>query len=345
MKKSLLTFIAAILVLAVLAACASPGSNEAPQTPEASDAAPEAPEAPEASEDNAGGLDLSQARAGLAIHFLTDDYGVIASQAFEEVMRDAGVGTISVLDANGDAQKQLADMESFVDQGYDMIVILPIDELGIVDIINRATEQGIIVVAISYIPGANVTATVNAKDFEFSYEVGSELAALMNYEGTIAFIDASVDPMRITERRRGFMAVVDEHPGLEIVTIERRLMPDEARIAAEGILIAHPELDAIWGIFSNLLYGAAAAARDMGRDELIIGGVDADMAILNLMREGWIHAVAAQLPYSAGELAAQAALNAFLGNPVSEEYLSDHVIYLQGQEEQAALEVWNRPLE
>jgi len=327
MKKTVSILVTMILALAMLVSC---GPAEEP--------APAPAESP-------GEADLSGLRAGLAIHFQMDDYGVIATQAFVDVMEEAGVGTITVLDANGDPQKQLADMESFLAQEYDIIVISPMDDQAVVDVLNRATAQGIITVTITYVPGGNVTSNVEAGNYEFSYEVATELASLMDYEGTIAIMDIPMNLWRTGRRHQAFLDVIDQHPGLEVVTVDRRLSPEEARMAAEGILTANPDLGAIWGTFSNVVYGAGAAVRDMGRSEVIVGGIDADASILHLMRDGWIHAVAAQLPYSHGEMAARAGLNAFLGLPFNEEYLAEYRIYVQGQEERASEEVWGRPLD
>ncbi|HMB59512.1 MAG TPA: substrate-binding domain-containing protein, partial [Xanthomonadales bacterium] len=76
------------------------------------------------------------------------------------------------------------------------------------------------------------------------------------------------------------------------------------------------DLAGIWCAFSNQLVGAADALRTANRKGVVLTGIDADKAIIERIRRGWITGTAAQFPREQGQLAAEAALQASKGEPV-----------------------------
>ena len=97
---------------------------------------------------------------------------------------------------------------------------------------------------------------------------------------------------------------------------------DQARVqdTVAGILIAHPDLDGIWCTFSNQLVGAADALRSANRKDIALTGIDADQAIIERIRNGWITGAAAQFPKEQGRLAARAVFEHLEGNSVPVSY-------------------------
>ncbi len=288
--------------------------------------------------------DAADLKIGLSIHFKTDDYGVVCSDAFEARCEEYGIGEYKVLDANSDASQQLADIETFIAEGYDAIVVSPVDDAAVKDVINEATDQGIEVVTITHVPDANVLCNISAGNYDFSCEVCEKLCEAMDYQGKVALLDITTNLWRTNQRLQAFEDTIAQYPDMEIVATELAMTPDEAKTVAENILTANPDLGGIFGTFSNVTYGAAAAAKDAGRDDLILGGVDADMSILNLMQEGWVQAAAAQIPNTHSELAVDALMKYYSGEEIEDEYAAEYKIYVQGEEEQCAEEVWGKSL-
>lgn len=316
------------MVATMLIGC---GSSEEP----ADDAAAETTEA----------KDLADCKIGMSVHFKTDDYGVICSEAFEATCEEYGVGEYTVLDANSDASKQLADIESFIAGGYDAIVVSPVDDQAVKDVINKAYDAGIKVATITYVPDAKVTSNVSCGNYDFSEEVAEKLCEAMDYKGKVAILDIATNLWRTGQRLQAFQDVIAKYPDMEVVAVEKKMTPDEAKVAAENLISANPDLNGIFGTFSNVQYGAAAACRDAGRDDIVVGGVDADMSILELMKEGWVAAAAAQFPDSHGVLGAEAVIKALQGEEVEAEYYAEYKIYVAGEEATAAEEVWGKTLE
>ncbi len=107
--------------------------------------------------------------------------------------------------------------------------------------------------------------------------------------------------------------------GLEVVVRQSAL--DQARVQdiVAGILVAHPDLAGIWCTFSNQVVGAADALRIAQRKDVVLTGIDADKAIIERIKAGWVTGTAAQFPVEQGRLAAQALISYFKGQPVPAE--------------------------
>jgi len=257
---------------------------------------------------------------GLSMHFMRDDYAVRLAETIRSVAEEHPGARVIVTDANQTAAKQLADVENLVVQGVDALIIVPIDEKAILPGIRKANAQGIPVIAITRIPGAGVLTTIATNgDYANGKASGELLREATGGSGKIAMIGIAYNLWRIDERERGFD---DAIAGSDLEIVARQAGDDQARTqdVVAGILVAHPDLAGIWCTFSNQVVGAADALRMAGRKDVALTGIDADKAIIERIRSGWVTGTAAQFPRVQGRLAAEAAFRHLQGQPVKESY-------------------------
>lgn len=257
---------------------------------------------------------------GVSMHFMRDDYAVAVVDTIESVVVRRGGAGLIVTDANASASKQLADVENLVVQKVDAIIVVPIDEKAILPGIRKANERGIPVIAITHIPGAEVLSTVAAAgDYANGHASGELLREKLEGKGKIAVIGLPYNLWRIDERVRGFE---DAIAGSALEVVARQASDDQARVQdlVSGILIAHPDLAGIWCTFSNQVVGAADALRMAQRKGVVLTGIDADHAIIERIKRGWVTGTAAQFPAEHGRLAAEAAFDHLEGKPVQPTY-------------------------
>ena len=257
---------------------------------------------------------------GLSMHFMRDDYAVKLVDTVRHVLEREAEFRLIVTDANAAPQKQLADIENLVVQNVAAIIVVPIDEKAILPAIEKANARNIPVVAITKIPDAEVLTTVGAtSDYANGRASGELLAEATSGKGKLAMIGIQYSLWRIDQREQGFFDAIRD-TDLEVVARQSGL--DQARVqdTVAGILVAHPDLAGIWCTFSNQIVGAADALRAAGRRDIVLTGIDADKAIIERIREGWITGTAAQFPVQQGRLAVQAVLDHFQGNPVATSY-------------------------
>jgi ribose transport system substrate-binding protein len=257
---------------------------------------------------------------GLSMHFMRDDYAVTLVDTVRSIVKQYPEIRLVVTDANGTPQKQLADIENLVVQGVDAIIVVPIDEKAILPAIRKANDKHIPVVAITTIPDAIVLTTIAATgDYANGRASGDLLVEATGGRGKLAMIGIPYSLWRIDQREKGFLDAIE---GTKLEVVVRQSGLDQARIqdTVAGILIAHPDLAGIWCTFSNQIVGAADALRSAGRRDIALTGIDADKAIIERIRGGWVTGTAAQFPAQQGRLAAQAVLDHFAGKPVATNY-------------------------
>jgi ribose transport system substrate-binding protein len=257
---------------------------------------------------------------GLSMHFMRDDYAVKLVDTVRNIVeRDTGIRLV-VTDANATPQKQLDDIENLVVQGVAAIIVVPIDEKAILPAIRKANAANIPVVAITRIPDAEVLTTVAATgDYANGKASGELLVEATNGTGKLAMIGIPYSLWRIDQREQGFLDAIRD-TDLEVVARQSGLDQAKVQDTVAGILVAHPDLAGIWCTFSNQVVGAADALRAAGRRDIVLTGIDADKAIIERIRSGWITGTAAQFPAEQGRLAARAVLDHFAGKPVAAAY-------------------------
>ena len=257
---------------------------------------------------------------GVSMHFMRDDYAIKLVESVRSVFMEYPGSKVIATDANATPQKQFADMENLVVQGVDAIIVIPIDEKAILPAIKLANARNIPVVAITKIPGAKVLTTIAARgDYANGKATGELMIQATGGRGKLAMIGIPYSLWRIDEREKGFLDAIRDSD-LEVVVKQSGLDQAAIQDTVSGILIAHPDLTGIWCTFSNQIVGTADALRSANRKDVVLTGIDADKAIIERIKNGWVTGTAAQFPAIQGRLAAQAVLQHLHGETVRAEY-------------------------
>jgi ribose transport system substrate-binding protein len=249
---------------------------------------------------------------------------------------------VVVTDANADPPKQLSDMENLIAQNVDAIIVVPFDEKAILPAIETANKKNIPVIAITFIPNAKVATTVAATgDYANGKATGELLVKKMGGKGKLAVIDLGFSLWRIDQRIQGFE---DAIKASDIKVVARYSGADQAKIqdAVSSILTANPDLNAVWATFSNQVVGASDALRAANRKDILLSGIDADKAIIERIKEGWITGTAAQFPKEHGRLAAEAAFAVLQGKTVQATYDVPVGLVTADNADDMSMKIWGK---
>lgn len=234
-------------------------------------------------------------------------------------------GTSDETDISG----QVQIVESFINQGIDAIVIAASDTRGLVPVLRRAREGGVVVITIdsntepqiseSFIATDNVAAARKAADLVASSLGGSGRVALIPY---IAGASTSND------RERGFKEGLQEHDGLTLVATQYSQSDvGRAMSVTEDLLTAHPDLDAIFGANEPSVLGAAQAIKSRGlTDRITLVGFDASPQELEGVRDGVIEGLIVQDPFRMGYEGVKQAVAALEGEQVPDRVDSGSIV-------------------
>jgi ribose transport system substrate-binding protein len=175
-----------------------------------------------------------------------------------------------------DIGRQISQIEDFVTQKVDAIIVCPVDSRGIGKGIKAANAGRIPVFTadIAALEG-EVVCHIASDNVAGGKLAGEYLAKLLNGKGQVAIIDQPIVTSTL-DRVQGFREALAQYPEIEIVKdVNGDGVRDRAMQAAADILQAHPNLNAIFGINDDSALGALDAVEDFNRAEVIIIGYDA----------------------------------------------------------------------
>ena len=171
---------------------------------------------------------------------------------------------------------QNSDIETFIAQGVDALIVAPCDSSAIAPVIGEAQAKGIPVFTVDIAAhGVEVTSHIASDNVQGGRLIGEYLAKLLNGKGKVAIIDHQ-EAASVQERTAGFMEALKKFPEMSVVQrAEGTGQRDKAMIATQDVLQAHPDLNAIFGINDDSALGALAAVEAAGKqDSVVIVGYD-----------------------------------------------------------------------
>jgi len=216
---------------------------------------------------------------------------------------------VVIFNANNDPAAQNSAIETYIQQGVDGIIVIAIDGNGIMPAVLQAEAAGIPVVAVDAIlPEGPQAAQVGVDNGEAGGMMGQffldYVQAEMGGEAKVGIVGALNSAIQ-NLRQAGFEDVVSGADGITMATVvDGRNVQDIALTAAENLITANPDLDAIYATGEPALLGAIAAVESQGKtDSVKVFGWDLTASAVNGIDEGYVTAVIQQDPGGMGATA------------------------------------------
>lgn len=211
--------------------------------------------------------------------------GAINSAAFDVADSYDDI-VLEVAEGTNDANLQISQVETFINDGVDAIVLLPTDGAAITEVAIQAMEAGIPVINVDREFSSPFAArvTILGDNYGMGVSAGTYICERLgdNPDAVIAEI-AGIDSLPLTQdRTQGFNDALSDC-GL---SVSNRVAADFTVQGGEAVtsqlLAAAPEIDAIWNHDDDQGVGVLAAIDAAGRDEFfMVGGAGS----ANAMRE------------------------------------------------------------
>lgn len=180
--------------------------------------------------------------------------------------------------ANDDDKRQIEQIDSFINQGVDLLIISPNQLNTISPAIERAYRHHIPVVLFDRKTGTrHYTAYIGADNYKVGQEMGRFVARHMKGRGNLVVIKGLKGSSPTIERNRGFMSIINKYPDIRIVAdAYAGWLQDEARVAMESILRNTKDIDCVFAQNDRMALGARQAVTSSGLKRSIdYIGVDA----------------------------------------------------------------------
>ncbi len=214
--------------------------------------------------------------------------------------------TVNVVDAARDNGKQQSQVEDFISQKVDAIILTPYDSQAIGGAIVEANKAGIPVFTAD-IANASKQGTVVAHIASDNVQGGAQAAKLMcqalgGKTGTVAIIDEP-EVTSVQDRVKGFkQGLAQGCPGVTIVAdIDGGGERAKASSAMDDILQSHKNLKGVFGINDDSALGAAKSIQAAGlQGKIAVVGYDAAPEARTAIAQGAMYGDAIQHPDQIG---------------------------------------------
>src|SRR5688572_19500432 len=199
-------------------------------------------------------------------------------------------------DAAGSAAKQVADVNSMIAQGVDVIFLAPREEKPLIPAVMAAKKAGIPVILLdrnvdqSLAKAGEDYVTFIGSDFiEEGKRVAEWLAKNANGKSKIIELEGTTGSSPANDRKKGFDEAITAAGGFEIVASQTGdFARDKGRQVTEALLQAHPDANVIYAHNDEMAMGAIAAleaaGKVPGKDVLVLsidGGKEAVQAVVD----------------------------------------------------------------
>jgi len=201
-----------------------------------------------------------------------------------------------------DLAQQVALIDQMIASRVDAIVIAPADSKAVVPALARAAAAGIVIVNIDNRLDTGILDEyeltipfVGPDNFVGAEAVGNYLAARLEPGQQVAILEGVPTAFNSQQRTAGFEKAMND-AGMQIVARQSAQWDQTMAVTvASGILVRHPDLDAMLCANDNMALGAVAAISQAGlTGRVTVIGFDNISAVQALIRDGAILATVDQ---------------------------------------------------
>lgn len=226
---------------------------------------------------------------------------------------------LEIQSANDDDKRQIEQINNFVEQGVDLLIVSPNQYKTISPAIDRAYGENIPVVLFDRKTDTDkYTAYIGADNFTVGKDMGEYVARLMHGRGSLVVINGLRGSSAAIERDSGFMSVIRRYPDIRITgTACADWFYGKAFTVMDSLLDRTTDIDCVFAQNDRMAMGARRAVEAKGITRHIdYVGVDAlpvKGGGLECVRNGLL--TASYIYPTRGDLVIALAMNILQGKP------------------------------
>jgi ABC-type sugar transport system substrate-binding protein len=272
-------------------------------------------------------------------------YNVTISAFGKELQKQGLLAKPLLFSATNDANQQISDVENFITQKPDAIVIEPLGRAATTAVLKRAVDAGIpVVLCANGIEGTDFTTRVDVDFYEVAYRSGEGLAKMMGGKGNVIFFNGIAGVDSTETWRAAAMDALKKYPDIKVIAEEyAQWNIATAKQKMEALMAAHPQIDGVWAGGGEMALGAALAYQDAKKTAPKFAMVNVPNGFLRLAKEYKYQFVGSPDPPSMSRYCLQVAIDILQGKKVT-KFISLRTL-MKGADpyDQSAFEQWYVP--
>ena len=242
----------------------------------------------------ASGAALADMKIGVSMAQFDDTWLTYLRESMDTKAKSYPDGVkLQFEDARSDVVRQLSQVESFISQKVDAIVVNPVDTAATKKITEAAVKAGIPLVYVNRRPDdlnlPKGVVTVASNDLEAGEMQMQYLADKMGGKGDIVILLGDLANNSTTNRTKGVKDVLAKYPNIKIEQEQTGIWSrDKGMTLVNDWLTQGRKFDAVVANNDEMAIGAAMALSQAGVDKgsVLIAGVDGTPDGLNAIKKG-----------------------------------------------------------
>ena len=232
----------------------------------------------------AGGEKESEGfKVGYVCNSFNDTFQTYVMDASEGYFTDKDGFSIVFQDAQEDVIRQQDLVNTFIAQGVDALIVVPVDTSAMDPIVRAAEEAGIPLCFVNRNPYGEKSLPKNvyyvgSKEIVAGQQQMNAMGELMDGKGGVAILMGKLDNEGALKRTEGNESVIaDKYPGIKVLAKETgNWQRDQGMTLTENWLTAYgSKLNGILANNDEMALGAVEALKAAGREDIFVMGVDA----------------------------------------------------------------------
>ena len=260
------------------------------------------------------GGDQKQGTIGFSVSTQNNPFFVSLKKGVEEQAKTMGL-KVKIVDAQNDPAKQANDISDLLESGVTVLIVNPVDSAAISTSVEAANNKKIPVITVDRSADKGTVVSHIASDNVKGGEMAAKLIAdKMGNGAKVAELEGIPGASATRERGQGFHNIADKM--LTVVTKQTAEFDRTKGLnVATNMLLANPDVVAIFAHNDEMALGAIQAAKSAGK-QIFIVGFDGTEDAQKAVQDGTMAATIAQQPELMGKLAVETAAKVVKGEKV-----------------------------
>jgi inositol transport system substrate-binding protein len=290
---------------------------------------------------------------GVAFETLQTEYWVASFEVMKQELKRRNIRMLEAI-ADGDANKQLEQVQNFIARKVDGIIVAPKDAQTVIPMIKAANAARIPIVLYNRPPAASDarSVTVGVDNFGITKATVEHMCKLAKasgkkHKGLILIGD--LGDMNAVGRRDGFEEAAKAcADAVEVVSrVPTEWNQEKAMAGVTNALQAHPDISFIFSSSDFMLPSVVSALKTAGKykkagedGHVILGSFDGDATAFQLLQDGYLDADGVQDAFYQSEAAVQAILDVRGGKSVPPMMLDKGLVIHRENMKDAQARMW-----
>ena len=259
---------------------------------------------------------------GFSSRDLSAEYTAKLSEAIVAYAQTKPGVKVVMVDAQSDVQKQFSQVENFVAQKVDAIILNPCELEASTPAVDYVKKAGIPLVLVNQTTKSAGDSYIGSNDFEAGRMAMEAIAKKLNGQGGVLMLHGIMGTSAQLQREAGAREVFAKYPGLKLVDHQTASW-DRAKAMAltENWIQAHKgKFSAVFAHNDEMAMGALLALeRAQLKKDVYVIGIDAIAQALSAVKEGRLDATVFQDAVGQGKGSVDAAIQLAKKQPCAKE--------------------------